>query len=121
MERKAHQLAKKFKSELIDFIKYEVGLISNILKHDEDEEGVFVDGDELAWKPTIDVSVDNSYLDVYDDVTERREITKVSCGEGKPFINTEEGDEIYLENLSCDDLITIADAVEDTYSNISHK
>lgn len=118
MEHKAHKLAKKFKSELIEFIIYELDLTSNIFKHDEDEDGVFVDGDELAWCPSIDVNVDNSYLDVYDDVTERRKVTMISCGEGKPFIHTEEGDEIYLENLCCEDLIAIADAVEDTYNNI---
>ena len=116
MEHKAHQLAKKFKTELIEFINYEVGLISKALKHDE--EDIYVDGSELAWHPSIDVNVDNSYLDIYDETYERREVSLISNGDGKPFVETEEGDEIYLENLGCEDLITIADAVEDTYNNI---
>jgi hypothetical protein len=54
-----------------------------------------------------------SIIDVYDECYEPREVTGVYYSEGdEPFIMTDEGDEIYLKNLSVEELGAILEMLE---------
>jgi len=117
MEHKAHIIRDKAKDEIIKFVIHKIGLISKAYGHDEKEEGIFVDESELAWNPNVVAVVDNSYLDVYDDIYEHRKVTFISA-EDEGFVETEEGDVLYLKNLDFEDLVAVADCVEDTYNSI---
>lgn len=115
----ANDIIKQAKTSLIGFIKFEIPLVAKAVGSEEEN---YVEDVDLKWNPAIEIPVDNSYLDVYDDCTERRKVVSI-CVEGdKVVVGTEEGDEIYADNLSVEELGAICDCLSDTYKDITmHK
>lgn len=115
----AQDVINKAKADLIGKIKFEVGMIGtavNAKDHNYTNEGDWV------WNPAINVPVDNSYLDVEDDYSERRRVVSIAVeeidGEEKVTISTEEGDEIFAENLSVEELGGICDCLVESYKHL---
>ena len=108
------------RKKLVDFIVFEVRNIYLLLNgqepnFEEDEEYV-VDIEGL----TIKVEVDNSYLDVEDTTMENRTITEVRVSlDGNVFLVAYEDDtEIEWKDISTDELVGLANVLENQYLNI---
>lgn len=108
------------RKKLVDFIAFEVRNIYLLLNgqepnFEEDEEYV-VDIEGL----TIKVEVDNSYLDVEDTIMENRTITEVRVSlDGNVFLVAYEDDtEIEWKDISTDELVGLANVLENKYLNI---
>ena len=108
------------RKKLVDFIVFEVRNIYFLLNgqepnFEEDEEYV-VDIEGL----TIKVEVDNSYLDVEDTIMENRTITEVRVSlDGNIFLVAYEDDtEIEWKDISTDELVGLANVLENQYLNI---
>lgn len=108
------------RKKLVDFIVFEVRNIYLLLNgqepnFEEDEEYV-VDIEGL----TIKVEVDNSYLDVEDTIMENRTITEVRVSlDGNIFLVAYEDDtEIEWKEISTDELVGLANVLENQYLNI---
>lgn len=115
----AQDVIKKAKTNLISKIKFEVGLIGTAVNA---EDHNYTDEGDWVWNPAINVPVDNSYLDVEDDYSERRKVVAIGIdeldGEEKVFVNTYEGDEIFAENLSVEELGGICDCLVESYKHL---
>ena len=114
----ASEKIKEVKTDLIGFIKYETDLISRAVNNDTDDEYIHTDEEDWKWNPVIEVRVDNSYLDVYDNCTERRTVVSIGIIDGNVFILTSEGDEIQGEDLSVEELGTICDCLVESYYSL---
>ena len=108
------------RKKLVDFIAFEVRNIYLLLNgqepnFEEDEEYV-LDIEGL----TIKVEVDNSYLDVEDTIMENRTITEVRVSlDGDVFLVAYEDDtEIEWKDISTDELVGLANVLENQYLNI---
>ena len=108
------------REKLVDFIAFEVRNIYLLLNgqepnFEEDEEYV-LDIEGL----TIKVEVDNSYLDVEDTIMENRTITEVHVSlDGNVFLVPYEDDtEIEWKDISTDELVGLANVLENKYLNI---
>ena len=108
------------REKLVDFIAFEVRNIYLLLNgqepnFEEDEEYV-LDIEGL----TIKVEVDNSYLDVEDTIMENRTITEVRVSlDGNVFLVAYEDDtEIEWKDISTDELVGLANVLENKYLNI---
>ena len=108
------------RKKLVDFIVFEVHNIYLLLNgqepnFEEDEEYV-LDIEGL----TIKVEVDNSYLDVEDTIMENRTITEVRVSlDGNVFLVAYEDDtEIEWKDISTDELVGLANVLENKYLNI---
>ena len=108
------------REKLVDFIAFEVRNIYLLLNgqepnFEEDEEYV-LDIEGL----TIKVEVDNSYLDVEDTIMENRTITEVHVSlDGNVFLVPYEDDtEIEWKDISTDELVGLANVLENQYLNI---
>ena len=108
------------RKKLVDFIVFEVRNIYLLLNgqepnFEEDEEYV-LDIEGL----TIKVEVDNSYLDVEDTIMENRTITEVRVSlDGNVFLVAYEDDtEIEWKDISTDELVGLANVLENQYLNI---
>ena len=108
------------REKLVDFIAFEVRNIYLLLNgqepnFEEDEEYV-LDIEGL----TIKVEVDNSYLDVEDTIMENRTITEVHVSlDGNVFLVPYEDDtEIEWRDVSTDELVGLANVLENQYVNI---
>lgn len=108
------------REKLVDFIVFEVRNIYLLLNgqepnFEEDEEYV-LDIEGL----TIKVEVDNSYLDVEDTIMENRTITEVRVSlDGNIFLVAYEDDtEIEWKDISTDELVGLANILENQYLNI---
>ena len=108
------------REKLVDFIVFEVRNIYLLLNgqepnFEEDEEYV-LDIEGL----TIKVEVDNSYLDVEDTIMENRTITEVHVSlDGNVFLVPYEDDtEIEWKDISTDELVGLANVLENQYLNI---
>ena len=108
------------REKLVDFIVFEVRNIYLLLNgqepnFEEDEEYV-LDIEGL----TIKVEVDNSYLDVEDTIMENRTITEVRVSlDGNVFLVAyEDGTEIEWKDISTDELVGLANVLENQYLNI---
>ena len=108
------------RKKLADFIVFEVRNIYLLLNGQEpnfekDEEYV-VDIEGL----TIKVETDNSYLDVEDTIMENRTITEVRVSlDGNVFLVAYEDDtEIEWKDISTDELVGLANVLENKYLNI---
>ena len=110
---------KQVKADLCNFIKFETDLISRAVNSDTDDEYPHTEEEDWNWNPIITVPVDNSYLDIYDDCTEQRTVVGVGVVEDKVTIITEEGDELYGENLSVEELGTICDCLVESYNSLT--
>lgn len=106
----AKEIIENTKKELIKYIVALVKSISNKLGIDFEEEGAYVE--DFPCGIRIQIPVDDSYLDVYDDCYEPREVTGVYYSEGdEPFVRTDKGDELYLKNLSVEELGVILEVL----------
>ena len=108
------------RKKLVDFIAFEVRNIYLLLNgqepnFEEDEEYV-LDIEGL----TIKVEVNNSYLDVEDTIMENRTITEVRVSlDGNIFLVAYEDDtEIEWKEISTDELVGLANVLENRYLNI---
>lgn len=108
------------RKKLVDFIAFEVRNIYLLLNgqepnFEEDEEYV-LDVEGL----TIKVEVDDSYLDVEDTIMENRTITEVRVSlDGNIFLVAYEDDtEIEWKEISTDELVGLANVLENRYLNI---
>lgn len=108
------------REKLISFISFEVRNIYLLLNgqepnFEEDEEYV-LDVEGL----TIKVEVDNSYLDVEETTMENRTITEVHVSlDGNVFLVAYEDDtEIEWKDISTDELVGLANVLENQYLNI---
>ena len=108
------------REKLVDFIVFEVRNIYLLLNgqepnFEEDEEYV-LDIEGL----TIKVEVDNSYLDVEDTTIENRTITEVHVSlDGNIFlVGYEDDTEIEWKDISTDELVGLANVLENQYLNI---
>lgn len=108
------------REKLISFIVFEVRNIYLLLNgqepnFEEDEEYV-LDVEGL----TIKVEVDNSYLDVEETTMENRTITEVHLSlDGNVFLVAYEDDtEIEWKDISTDELVGLANVLENQYLNI---
>ena len=108
------------RKKLVDFIAFEVRNIYLLLNgqepnFEEDEEYV-LDVEGL----TIKVEVDDSYLDVEDTIMENRTITEVRVSlDGNVFLVAYEDDtEIEWKEISTDELVGLANVLENRYLNI---
>ena len=108
------------REKLVDFIVFEVRNIYLLLNgqepnFEEDEEYV-LDIEGL----TIKVEVYNSYLDVEDTTMENRTITEVRVSlDGNVFLAAYEDDtEIEWKDISTDELVGLANVLENQYLNI---
>ena len=108
------------REKLVSFIVFEVRNIYLLLNgqepnFEEDEEYV-LDIEGLAIK----VEVDNSYLDVEDTTIENRTITEVHISlDGNVFlVGYEDDTEIEWKDISTDELVGLANVLENQYLNI---
>lgn len=108
------------REKLVNFIVFEVRNIYLLLNgqepnFEEDEEYV-LDIEGL----TIKVEVDNSYLDVEDTTIENRTITEVHVSlDGNIFlVGYEDDTEIEWKDISTDELVGLANVLENQYLNI---
>ena len=108
------------REKLVSFIAFEVRNIYLLLNgqepnFEEDEEYV-LDIEGL----TIKVEVYNSYLDVEDTTMENRTITEVRVSlDGNIFLVAYEDDtEIEWKDISTDELVGLANILENQYLNI---
>ena len=108
------------RKKLVDFIAFEVRNIYLLLNgqepnFEEDEEYV-LDVEGL----TIKVEVDDSYLDVEETTMENRTITEVRVSlDGNVFLVAYEDDtEIEWKDISTDELVGLANVLENRYLNI---
>lgn len=108
------------REKLVNFIVFEVRSIYLLLNgqepnFEEDEEYV-LDIEGL----TIKVEVDNSYLDVEDTTIENRTITEVHVSlDGNVFlVGYEDDTEIEWKDISTDELVGLANVLENQYLNI---
>ena len=108
------------REKLVSFIVFEVRNIYLLLNgqepnFEEDEEYV-LDVEGL----TIKVEVDDSYLDVEDTIMENRTITEVRVSlDGNIFLVAYEDDtEIEWKDISTDELVGLANVLENRYLNI---
>ena len=108
------------REKLKSFIVFEVRNIYLLLNgqepnFEEDEEYV-LDVEGL----TIKVEVDNSYLDVEETIMENRTITEVHVSlDGNIFLVAYEDDtEIEWKDISTDELVGLANVLENQYLNI---
>ena len=108
------------RKKLVDFIAFEVRSIYLLLNgqepnFEEDEEYV-VDIEGL----TIKVETDNSYLDVEETTMENRTITEVRVSlDGNVFlVGYGDDTEIEWKDISTDELVGLANVLENQYLNI---
>ena len=108
------------RKKLVDFIAFEVRNIYLLLNgqepnFEEDEEYV-VDIEGL----TIKVETDNSYLDVEETTMENRTITEVRVSlDGNVFlVGYGDDTEIEWKEISTDELVGLANVLENRYLNI---
>ena len=108
------------REKLVSFIAFEVRNIYLLLNgqepnFEEDEEYVLdIEGF------TIKVEVANSYLDVEDTIMENRTITEVHVSlDGNVFlVGYEDDTEIEWKDISTDELVGLANVLENQYLNI---
>lgn len=108
------------RKKLVDFIVFEVRNIYLLLNGQEPN---FEEGEEYVLDIegfTIKVKVDNSYLDVEETTMENRTITEVRVSlDGNVFLVAYEDDtEIEWKDISTDELVGLANVLENQYLNI---
>ena len=108
------------RKKLVDFIAFEVRSIYLLLNGQEPN---FEEGEEYVLDIegfTIKVEVDDSYLDVEDTIMENRTITEVRVSlDGNIFLVAYEDDtEIEWKDISTDELVGLANILENQYLNI---
>lgn len=116
----AKNIIKRAKANIIDHIRFEVSLIDLIVnKHETADEEPYTSEEDWPYSPSVEVDVDNSYLDVEENITESRKVVRITTeGDKEIFIETEEGDELYGKDLSITELSAISDCVDRAYDTL---
>lgn len=114
-------LVQVAKNGFKDFFNHEIPLFYTTKKwgipnFEEGEEWCILAA-ELQEKLYISVEVDNSYLDVEDNATEKWEVSEIRLAvDGNVFIVAGENDEeLCLDKLSVEEIARIATALEKAY------
>lgn len=83
------------------------------------EEDVVVDFMDCVYAPSILIEVDNSYLDVEETCTEVRTLDFIATrGDHDFYVGDSANSEVKAEDISTDDLIEIAEVLEETYDDM---
>ena len=83
------------------------------------EEGVVVDFVDCVYAPSILIEVDNSYLDVEETCREVRTLDFIATRDDHDFyVGDSANSEVKAEDISTDDLIEIAEVLEETYNDM---
>lgn len=83
------------------------------------EEDVVVDFMDCVYAPSILIEVDNSYLDVEKACIEVRTLDFIATRDGHDFyVGDSTNSEVKAEDISTDDLIEIAEVLEETYNDM---
>lgn len=85
------------------------------------EERVVIDFTDCTYVPIIRYKVDNSYLDVDEVCYEFRPLDYIATGDDHDFYVNTDGVEIDADDLSTDELFTIAKVLENTYEKAEEK
>ena len=117
---KCTDIYNKAKSDLIDFIKYEIRLICNSQAWPEDVEEFEVEFE--GTRPKVEVAVDNSYLDVEDVTNEWREVSTAyldADNDNVSFLVCRDDveDVIDIDELSVGELVVIGNELEKMFNN----
>lgn len=83
------------------------------------KEDVVVDFMDCVYAPSILIEVDNSYLDVEKACIEVRTLDFIATRDGHDFyVGDSTNSEVKAEDISTDDLIEIAEVLEETYDDM---
>ena len=112
------------KQDLKNFIGLQIPMLYNAFGWDEPDfsegEDYIVPTGDLLNTVYINVEVDNSYLDVEDRCYEGMEVAEIRLAlDGNVFVANENGDEFTWDELSVEELASIAEALELTYIKVS--
>lgn len=116
---KAKDIVDKAKSELIQLVIGQVYKIDGIIHYHSDEaEASYVSSDDTDMYITIDVLVDEPYLDVDDDMYERQRVEYIGVNNGGELIVETEANPILAKYLSVYDLMAISDGLDKVLEKI---
>ena len=111
----ADKIVEKAKRDIIGFITFGVAIIHNAVSNKSEDGETYVKEDNLVWQPLIEVPVNDTYLDVEDYCSEKRVIVEVCVDkDGQSWVKTQEGDVIYCNNLSVEELANIANCLKES-------
>ena len=116
---KCTDIYNKAKSDLIDFIKYEIRLICNSQAWPKDVEEFEVEF--KGEKPKVEVAVNSSFLDVEAIINEWRDVHKAyldADNDNVSFLVCREGaeDVIDIDELSVGELVVIGNKLEEMFN-----
>lgn len=116
--KKADAIIARAKKEIVDFICFETPLLYKKFGWEEPVEGDnhSIAAGDLDSHLTIKIEVDNSYLDISDTCYEDREVAEilVNLNDKEIWVCTEYN-EYTIDEISIDELVEIANAIEETY------
>ena len=120
LQTKAELVFDKARYELKQFIRFEARLLYKVILGGlpGSDENFTIFGGNLVRHPSINVSVDNSHLDVDCDTREPREVSEIVVTNDDRrdiFFRTEQGDELTPEEITLEELGAICDALQLTY------
>lgn len=120
---KATDILKRAKKAIIDHIKYETMLIDTAVNcHETADEPAYTSEEDWPYSPSVSVLVDNSYLDIEDDIYESRKVVKVSVEDNeRVVIEVEDGIEINPSTLDAEELVDICNCLETSYKKLIAK
>ena len=117
---KAKEIINKARTELIEHIKFEMCLLHTAFKHDA-EEDLNTDEGEWPYRPSF-LAIADTMTDVEDTIYEKRCVTALYLNtDGSVSVTDSEEIEHTLTEFSTDELMTIAETLEDAYNNIIKK
>lgn len=82
------------------------------------EEEVVVDFMDCVYAPSILIEVDNSYLGVEETCREVRTLDFIVARADEDFYVSDGANNVRAEDISIDDLIEIANILEETYNDM---
>ena len=116
---KAYEIIQNAKKEIVDLIGTEASLLYKKLElpEPEEDEAYVIEASDLHRPVSINVEVDNTYLDVDDTCLEIREVEQIIVErDGTVTIVTEDG-EYSTDDITIEELANISDAIELTNKN----
>lgn len=83
------------------------------------EESVVLDFAECVYAPSINVEVDNSYLDIEETCREVRVLDFIATSDDHNFyVGAGENTEVEADDITTDELLAIAKCLEKTYDDM---
>ena len=116
---KAYEIIQNAKKEIVDLIGTEASLLYKKLElpEPEEDEAYVIEASDLHRPVSINVEVDNTYLDVEDTCFERKEVEQIIVErDGTVTIVAEDG-EYSTDDITIEELVNISAAIELTYEN----